>query len=83
MMSQQGRLLRNFLHQLIRFLRENKQANKQRQKKKQQQRKESGILESYVSVSNIDRYGQHRNVTSKDCICVTPRHSLVTHMMNV
>ena len=72
-MSQQGRLLRNFLHQLIRFLQENKQANKQRQK--QNKRKESGILESYVSVSNIDRYGQHRNVTSKDCICVTPRHS--------
>ena len=60
-----------------------KQTNKQTKTKgKQQQRKESGILESYVSVSNIDR-SQHRNVTAKDCTCVTPRHSWITHMMNV
>ena len=40
MMSQQGRLLRNFLHQLIRFLQE-KQANKQRQKQNNNKEKKA------------------------------------------
>ena len=40
MMSQQGRLLRNFLRQLIRFLQE-KQANKQRQKQNNNKEKKA------------------------------------------
>ena len=41
MMSQQGRLLRNFLHQLIRFLWENKQESKQRQKQNNNKEKKA------------------------------------------